>query len=190
MALDAPARAELRTFNENDILGEFDRDDKGNVVVSGTTDKSGKATNQRGYLVHQHTGAIVEKDGQTMFPRAIVDPTGEVPAPFCYERYNFNPHHVMGDFKFVEGQPELHQSDQGFFVDRKGRRVNKHGWLTQGNSGSVVDALLRKKFDKSQLTPDQNLHRLFNYQGKPFDVRDVMGIFDKDKDGQIILKPS
>lgn len=26
MALDAPARAELRTFNENDIIGDFDRD--------------------------------------------------------------------------------------------------------------------------------------------------------------------
>ena len=68
--------------------------------------------------------------------------------------------------------------------------MNKHGWLTQGDSGSVVDALLRKKFDKSQLTADQNLHKLYNYQGKSFDMRDVMGIFDKDKDGQIILKPS
>ena len=28
-----PPNAELRTFNENDILGDFDRDEKGNVVV-------------------------------------------------------------------------------------------------------------------------------------------------------------
>ena len=31
--IDVPPNADLRTFNENDILGDFDRDDKGNVVV-------------------------------------------------------------------------------------------------------------------------------------------------------------
>lgn len=31
--IDIPPDAALRTFNENDILGDFDRDDKGNVVV-------------------------------------------------------------------------------------------------------------------------------------------------------------
>lgn len=31
--IDVPPSAELRTFNENDILGDFDRDEKGNVVV-------------------------------------------------------------------------------------------------------------------------------------------------------------
>ena len=31
--IDVPPNAELRTFNENDILGEFDRDEKGSVVV-------------------------------------------------------------------------------------------------------------------------------------------------------------
>lgn len=31
--IDAPPQAELRTFNEHDILGEFDRDEKGNVIV-------------------------------------------------------------------------------------------------------------------------------------------------------------
>jgi hypothetical protein len=32
-AIDVPPRADLRTFNENDILGELDRDEKGNIVV-------------------------------------------------------------------------------------------------------------------------------------------------------------
>ena len=52
MALDAPAKAELRTFNENDIIGDFDRDSQGKVVVSGSTDKNGKSVNQRGYFLH------------------------------------------------------------------------------------------------------------------------------------------
>ncbi len=54
--IDVPPNAQLRTFNVNDILGDLDRDDKGNVVVgqddTGTTrDKQGKLTNKKGYLI-------------------------------------------------------------------------------------------------------------------------------------------
>jgi hypothetical protein len=31
--VDAPANADLRTFNEHDILGDVDIDEKGNVFV-------------------------------------------------------------------------------------------------------------------------------------------------------------
>ena len=31
--IDAPPKHELRTFNENDILGDLPRDERGNVVV-------------------------------------------------------------------------------------------------------------------------------------------------------------
>ena len=33
-AIDVPPRADLRTFNVNDILGDLDRDNRGNVVVA------------------------------------------------------------------------------------------------------------------------------------------------------------
>jgi len=29
-----------------------------------------------------------------------MDSRGEVPAPFCLEKYNFNPHQIFGDFDF------------------------------------------------------------------------------------------
>ena len=35
-----------------------------------------------------------------MFNKADVDEKGEIPAPYCVERYNFNPHDVMGDLDF------------------------------------------------------------------------------------------
>ena len=38
--IDIPPRADLRTFNENDILGDFDRDEKGNVVFLKSADGS------------------------------------------------------------------------------------------------------------------------------------------------------
>ena len=31
--LDVPPSAQLRTFNEHDVLGDLDRDDKGNLVI-------------------------------------------------------------------------------------------------------------------------------------------------------------
>lgn len=45
-----PPNADLRTFNVNDILGDLDRDEKGNVVVSQDNegngrDKNGELTN-------------------------------------------------------------------------------------------------------------------------------------------------
>lgn len=55
----------MRLFNENDILGDFDRDEKGNVVVlqdnkGNNKDKTGRPTNKRGYLLDPNTGAVVE----------------------------------------------------------------------------------------------------------------------------------
>jgi len=48
-----------------------------------------------------------------------IDENGEIPAPFCVEKFNFNPHYIMGDFDFIDGKPELMQSKQGFFMDKK-----------------------------------------------------------------------
>jgi len=54
----------------------------------------------------------------------------------------------------------------------------------------LVDVHGRKKFDKNQLSKDGDLPRLFNYSGKRFDIKDVMGQFDKDAHGRIIHKSS
>lgn len=105
-----PPRAELRTFNENDVMGDFDRDPHtGHIVVLKDTsgqhrDKAGNITNARGYLLDQKSGGIIENQNfQEMFEASALDHTGELPAPFCWERYNFNPHLVMGDFDLTEG---------------------------------------------------------------------------------------
>ena len=152
--MDVPPRADLRTFNENDILGEIDRDEKGNVVVPKQSsgiykDKDGNRINQKGYLVDPDSGAVLENQNfQQMFTREELDERGEVPAPFNIEKHNFNPHTIMGDFDYTDGKPELMQSKQGFFMDKKGRRVNKHGWMVLLNQGHLVDVSGRKKFDK------------------------------------------
>jgi hypothetical protein len=50
-----------------------------------------------------------------------------------------------------------------------------------------VDKHGRKKFDRKQLD-DGDLQKLLNYGGKRFDIKDVVGVFDKDANGNIILQ--
>ena len=121
-------------------------------------DKGGKPTNVRGYLLDPRTGGIIEnKTSQVMFEADELDDRGELPAPFCVEKYNFNPHDLMGDLDYDFDQrtntavPMLLKTQQGFFVDKKGRRINKHGWLVMGNQGHIVDRKATKKFDRKQL---------------------------------------
>ena len=59
-----PPEANKRTFNENDILGEFDRDEKGNIILlqdknGNYVDKLGRKVNERGYLINPQ-GDIIE----------------------------------------------------------------------------------------------------------------------------------
>ena len=56
--LEVPPKFESRRFNECDIIGDYDRDEKGNVLAGEPDpstdkfkDKSGNETNNRGYLV-------------------------------------------------------------------------------------------------------------------------------------------
>ena len=135
----------------HDILGELDRDNRGNIVVlddgqGNHIDKTGQLTNVRGYLTNPLTGDILENHTkQKLFDAAEIDEKGEVPAPFCLEKFNFNPHELMGDVDFqYDGKsgraiPQLLQTKQGFYVDKKGRRVNRFGWLVQGGNAHIVD---------------------------------------------------
>ena len=104
--VEMPPNADNRTFNVNDILGELNRDDRGNIIVledeqGYNVDKTGQLTNIRGYLTNPLTGEILENHtNQKMFDAGQMDDKGEVPAPFCIEKYNFNPHDLIGDLDF------------------------------------------------------------------------------------------
>jgi hypothetical protein len=56
------------------------------------------------------------------------------------------------------------------------------------NDGNMIDNFGRKKFDESQITKDGDLPKLFNYNGKRFDITDTIGQVDKDADGSIVPK--
>lgn len=82
--------------------------------------------------------------GRTMFTRDELDERGEIPAPFCVEKYNFNPHLVRGDLDYDRaGRPLFPKG----MVDKAGHPVNKKGWLVD-SQGNICDIHGRKKFDK------------------------------------------
>lgn len=86
-----------------------------------------------------------------MFDKKDLDDRGEIPAPFCVEKYNFNPHNIRGDFDYdKEGNPKILKNKKGELVDKKGRKVNKKGYLVDPN-GNILDKSGKKKFDKSLL---------------------------------------
>ena len=51
----------------------------------------------------------------------------------------------------------------------------------------IVDKKGRKRFDRRQLE-DGDIPKLLNYSGRRFDIKDVMGIFNWDKNQKIIIR--
>lgn len=60
----------------------------------------GRPVNRRGYLIDENIGCIINKDNlNLMFKREdLNDEDGDIPMPFKFERFNFNPHEIMGNF--------------------------------------------------------------------------------------------
>ena len=249
--MEVPPTAASRRFNECDIIGNLDRDEKGNVIVgqgeegkggkgaaaggvraSGTSgasgglggskgaaglrasggaggaggkggaagkdggdgavtphffDKEGKPTNERGYLIDPKTGDVINNmNGEKMFSAKDLDEKGEVPAPFNVEKHNFNPHLVRGDFDYDRnGKPKIEKDASGAYVDKRGNRVSSRGYRID-QAGNVLDNYNRKKLDKAHTTSDGDLPKLFNYNGRRFDVCDIIGQLDKDANGNIL----
>ena len=149
--------AEKRRFNVNDILGDFDRDERGHPLIlqdkkGELIDKGGHRVNEKGYLVDPKTGDILEKEkGRKVFNADELDERGELPPPFNLERYNFNGHDVRGYFERDQNGNEilkgLKRDKQGFTIDKLGRRVNQHGYLID-MYGNLTDKRLRTKLHK------------------------------------------
>lgn len=64
-------------------------------------DMKGRPVNQRGYLIDERIGCIINKDNlNLMFKKEDLDDDGDIPMPYKFERFNFNPHEIMGNFDY------------------------------------------------------------------------------------------
>lgn len=147
-----------------------------------------------------------------MFKKDDMDERGEVPAPFCIEKHNFNPHLVRGDFDYDRNDKAIVKEGDGGtimgrspekktpkkmqgspnkaapgpeFKDKRGSKVSSRGYRID-EEGHMVDNHGRKKFDRAHMTEDGDLPKLFNYNGRRFDITDCMGTIDKDEFGYYI----
>jgi hypothetical protein len=129
-------------------------------------------------LIDSATGNVVNNlDGDRMFAKGELDEKGEVPAPFNIEKHNFNPHLVRGDFDYDRNGKAVVKQDPrspGAFVDKRGSKVSSRGYRVDGGA-HVVDNTGRKKLDRTHATPDGDLPKLFNYNGRRFDITDTIG---------------
>ena len=57
---------------------------------------------------------------------------------------------------------------------KKGAKVSARGYRID-KDGHLIDNYGRKKFDKQHLNSDGDLPKLFNYNGRRFDITDVIG---------------
>ena len=144
-------------------------------------------TNERGYLIDEKTGNIINNlNGETMFEAKELDEKGEVPAPFNVEKHNFNPHEVRGEFDFDRnGKPIIQKNQKGEFVDKRGARVSSRGYRIDEH-GNIIDNNGRIKICKAHTTQDGDLPKLFNFNGRRFDIVDCIGQIDKDSNGNIL----
>ena len=185
----SPVKAEQRKFNENDILGELDRDKDKNLVIPfdeaerGLLDKSGRKINKAGYLV-DYEGNVVNQRGDIIFDKAELDENGELPLRIGLERFNFNPFDVIGNFDNttrLPGPDEIAAENEGEedFRDLNGRRINKHGYLID-EDGNIINRRGRKVLDKCYLDEDGKFPEMYNMRAKPFAMTSVLGELRRD----------
>lgn len=92
-------------------------------------DFDGLPVNERGYLINETTGAIYSKftfEDLMMPITQSVDDYGELPMPFRLERFNFNPHKILGNFDFdvQTKKPIFLKNKFGQLTDKSYRPVN------------------------------------------------------------------
>ena len=80
--------AEIPNFEVDEVLGEFEMDKNGNLIILRTkdgklNDKYGRLVNRRGYLIDP-AGNIVTRGGIFIFYNEEVDFDDEIPAPYCF----------------------------------------------------------------------------------------------------------
>lgn len=106
MPIEAPPNPENRNFNENDVLGEFDRDERGNLILlennkGQIVDKNDALVNEKGYLIDPKNGSVIDREQKrTMFTKSQLDEYGDLPAPFNMEKHNFNPLEIFGHLDY------------------------------------------------------------------------------------------
>lgn len=139
-----------RTFNENEVIGDFIRDWNGKIRDRDQIlkrnyfrDKDGHAVNEKGYLIDEDNGGIRSKytfdilfEGHELM--GLSGNQVELPLPYRIEKHNFTPHHCLGNFDYDErDKPIVLKDRDGHRIDKNLRRVNAAGWLIDAEDNII-----------------------------------------------------
>jgi hypothetical protein len=181
--VQVPPNYDSRKFNVCDIEGDIDVDEKGDAAPGEPDpndgllrDKQGQVINNQGYLLDPSSGNVINNhNGGVMFKREDLDDRGEISGPFCIDKYNFNAHAVRGDFDHdINGKPKIKRDQKGQFTEKQGCRVSERGYRVDAD-GNLIDNQGVRKLKAFQMTRDGDVPRLFSYEGRRFNLTDVIG---------------
>lgn len=184
------------TFNEHSVMGEFDKDEKGNIILltnekGNLVCKNGRKVNEKGYLRDRYGHVLYANQNRVRaFSEKQLDDKGEIPLPFSFNRYNFNAFDVCGNIKTnpATGSPNRFDQKKGDKnMDQNGFQINNKGYLINSNGCIISRADGEIKLDRHQQTKDGDIPLLYTFDARRFHIRQVMGDFDRDEEGNIVI---
>lgn len=127
------------------MLGTVERDHNGKVKVHYTNgdfkDLVGRKVTSQGYLLDKDGDIISAQDPSHKVFRNLVD--GQLPAPYLFEKYNFNAFRIFGNFTYLDPSDvtsliKQKAMDRHAHLDDAKREVNSGGFLIN-KKGHIVD---------------------------------------------------
>jgi hypothetical protein len=172
-------------------MGEFIDDLPTEEGLVRQFDSFDRPVNPKGYTISlEHNGAVINKyNYNVMFMPEELDENGEIPNPYKVERLNFNPFEIMGDFDYDKHTMKpiiLKSKKTGKLVDKNLRQVNQFGYFID-EGGNIVNHESKIRLRRDMLRSNGDFPYLLNYEGKAYDIKTVIGQFDRDPQSKQIL---
>lgn len=127
MALARKRKMQIPDFAIEEIMGDFDIDDRGNYVIlrndenGDLEDRNGRRVNRRGYLIDKYKN-VIDKYGNLIFKDKELDSDDEIPPPYSFEKRKMQLLNTKPDpiekYNMDDLPPE---DDDHIWADRKGK---------------------------------------------------------------------
>jgi hypothetical protein len=169
--LPLPLSMHKFNFNANDIMGNLDVD---LTPKCPQRDMNKRRINKFNFLASEN-GHIINRNKRKILDKAYLDKNGDFPTLLNYKGKKFHIKDVTGLLlrDIQTGEPVMKKDKfNSKYWDRKGRQVNKRGYLIDMD-GNVVNTKNNKLFDVKGLLKDGEIPKIFSFT--KFNQKEVTG---------------